>query len=253
MNDMFDLKGKNALVTGGGLGLGHGYSVNLAAAGAHVTVFGRKPEPLESTVAEIRNAGGKADFIIGDITDHSSICNAINETESRWGALDILVNNAGTEIAEPFLNVTEKHFDRIMAVNIRGTYMMTLEAAKKMKERRSGKIINIASLGSFIGLRESTVYCSSKGAVMQFTKAAALELAQYHIQVNAIAPGYFVTEMTKPFFDDPEHNAWICGKIPAGYPGTEKDLAGTVIFLASSASDYITGQTILVDGGWMAG
>lgn len=251
--ELFDLKGKTALVTGGGSGLGHGYSVNLAKAGAYIFVFGRKEEPLRKTVEEIRNAGGQAEVCVGDITSLKSIEETVRNIINKKGHLDILVNNAGTEIAEPAFEVTEEHFDTIMSVNIKGTYMMAREAARYMAKQKSGKIINIASLGSFIGLADSTVYCSSKGAVMQFTKALAVELAQFNIQVNAIAPGYFMTEMTKPFFDDLRHGDWIRKRIPLGYIGTEAELAGTAVFLASRASDYITGQTILVDGGWMAG
>lgn len=251
--ELFSLKGKVALVTGGGSGLGHGYSVNLAKAGAFVVVFGRREAPLLETVQEIKENGGDAVAVTGDITSISSIEETVKKIVTEYGTIDILVNNAGTEIAEPVFEVTESHFDTIMSVNIKGTYMMAKEAAKYMAEKKAGKIINIASLGSFIGLADSTVYCSSKGAVMQFTKALAVELAKYNIQVNAIAPGYFMTEMTKPFFDDPDHGSWIKERIPLGYVGTEDDLAGTAIFLASKASDYITGQTILVDGGWMAG
>lgn len=251
--DLFDLRGKVALVTGGGSGLGHGYSVNLAKAGALVIVFGRKEGPLQKTVEEIEKAGGKAEALTGDITDFASIEKTVEYIVKTYGHIDILVNNAGTEIAEPLFDVTEEHFDTIISVNLKGTYMMAKEAAKYMAEQKSGKIINIASLGSYIGLQDSTVYCSSKGAVMQLTKAFAVELAKYNIQVNAIAPGYFLTEMTKPFFDDPEHGTWIKERIPLGYVGTENELAGIAIFLAAKASDYITGQTILVDGGWMAG
>lgn len=251
--NLFDLSGKTALVTGGGSGLGHGYSVNLASAGAHVVVFGRHLEPLEKTVEEIRAAGGSAEAMTGDITDLQSIHDTVKKVVDRHGSIDIVVNNAGTEIAEPVFEVTEEHFDTIVRVNLKGTFMMAKECAGYMAKQKSGKIINICSLGSFIGLRTSTVYCSTKGAVLQFTKALALELSPYGVQVNAIAPGYFMTEMTRPFFEDPVHGAWIKEHIPLGRVGTEDDLAGTVIFLASKASDYITGQTILVDGGWMAG
>lgn len=250
---LFDLSGKVALVTGGGSGLGHGYSVNLARAGAFVVVFGRKEGPLLDTVKEIEAEGGRAAAVTGDVTDPASIRTALKKVVDTWGHLDILVNNAGTEIAEPLFEVTADHFDTILSVNIKGTYFMAQEAARYMAARKSGKIINIGSLGSYIGLQDSTVYCCSKGAVVQCTKALAIELAKSNIQVNAIAPGYFLTEMTRPFFEDPKHGAWIKERIPLGYVGTEDELAGTVIFLASHASDYITGQTIVVDGGWLAG
>ena len=251
--ELFDLNGKVAIVTGGGSGLGHGYSINLAKAGATVYMFGRSEKPLKETADEIAAFGGTAYACIGDITSTTDIADTVKNVYDKEGHIDILVNNAGTEIAEPFLSVTEEHFDTIMGVNIKGTYMMAKEVAAYMTKQKSGKIINIASLGSYIGLADSTVYCSSKGAVVQFTKAIAIELAKYNIQVNAIAPGYFMTEMTRPFFEDEDHSKWIKERIPLGYVGTEADLAGTVIFLASHASDYVTGQTILVDGGWMAG
>ncbi len=251
--ELFDLNNKVAIVTGGGYGLGHGYAVNLAKAGATVCVFGRSASSLQNTVSDIEKLGKKAYAYVGDITRIGDISDTVKKIYDKFGHIDILVNNAGTEIAEPFLSVTEEHFDAIMNVNIKGTYMMAKEVASYMVNQNSGKIINIASLGSYIGLEDSTVYCSSKGAVMQFTKAIAIELAKNNIQVNAIAPGYFLTEMTKPFFDDEQHSKWIKDRIPLGYVGTEDELAGTVIFLASKASDYITGQTILVDGGWMAG
>lgn len=246
------MTGKTAIVTGGGNGLGHGYSISLAKAGATVIVLGRNEINLKATVEEIRAFGGNAFPVQCDVSKVYDIKDTMTSIIGQFGKIDILVNNAGTEIAEPVFDVTEEHFDTIMDVNIKGTYMMAKEAAAYMAKEKSGKIINIASLGSFIGLADSTVYCSSKGAVVQFTKALAIELAKFNIQVNAIAPGYFLTEMTKPFFEDEKHSAWIKNRIPLGYVGTEAELAGTVIFLASRASDYITGQTILVDGGWMA-
>lgn len=253
VDDLFGLKGKVAIVTGGGSGLGHGYSVNLAKAGATVVVFGRKLEPLTKTVNEITAAGGNAIAMQGDITKVSEIESTMKTIVEQFGRLDILVNNAGTEIAEPVFDVTEEHFQTILDVNLKGTYMAAKTAAKYMKEQKSGKIVNIASLGSFIGLAESTVYCCSKGAVVQFTKALSLELAPFGVNVNAIAPGYFLTEMTRPFFEDEKHSAWILDRIPLKKVGTEDDLAGTAVFLSSKASDYITGQTLIVDGGWLAG
>lgn len=251
--NLFGLEGKAAMVTGGGSGLGHGYSINLAKAGAAVICFGRKEEALNKTVNEIKDFGGNAIAMTGDVSKTADLEETMKTIVSRYGALDILVNNAGTEIAEPVFDVTEEHFQSIMDINLKGTFFAAKTAANYMKEKKSGKIINIASLGSFIGLAESTVYCCSKGAVAQFTKALSLELAPYQIQVNAIAPGYFLTEMTKPFFEDEKHSAWILERIPLGKIGTEEDLAGTAVFLSSKASDYMTGQTLIVDGGWLAG
>lgn len=250
---LFDISGKIAVVTGAGRGLGRGYVKELAQAGAVVICIGRHEESLRTAVQEMTAEGNTVAYFAGDVTDVNFIEEVMSKIYSAYGAIDILVNNAGTEIAKPIEMVVESDFDKIVSVNIKGTYMMAKEAVKYMRRSKSGKIINIASLGSFIGLAESTVYCASKGAVVQFTKALALETAKDGISVNAIAPGYFLTEMTEEFFKDREHSAWICERIPMGRIGTYKDIAGTLIFLASKASDYITGQTVTVDGGWLAG
>ena len=223
--DLFDVSGKVVVVTGAGTGLGAGYARAFGAAGATVVCAGRTLKSLEETVTAVREAGGKALALTVDVTK--------------------------PETLPAFLKVTPEQFDAIVGVNLRGAFFMAQAAANAMGDR-GGKIINIGSLGSYIGLAQSSVYCATKGAVIQMTRTMAIELAPRHIQVNAIAPGYFVTPMTQPFYDDPEHRAWIEGRIPAGRWGTTEDLAGPAIFLASAASDYITGQVIIVDGGWLA-
>jgi len=250
--DLFDLKGKVALVTGAGQGLGRGYALDLSKAGATIICFNRNLELAKETAQMVEKAGGKAKAVAGDVTDLDGIKKTISSIIGEFGHIDILVNNAGTEIPEGIFDVTPEHFDSIVAVNLKGTYFMAQEVARYMVRQGSGKIINIASLGSYIGLAESSVYCCTKGGVQLFTKTLAIELAKNNIQVNAIAPGYFRTSMTEPFFQDPKHNEWINERIPLGRIGTTDDLAGTVIFLASAASNYITGQTIVVDGGWLA-
>lgn len=253
VDELFGLQGKVALVTGAGQGLGQGYALALARAGCRCICTDLDTARLAQTVTLLGGEGLEALPIAMDVTDMDSIRKGFAEAMEECGRVDIVVNNAGTEIAEPFLDVTPAHYDTIMSVNHKGTYFVMQEAARYMKEQGSGKVINIGSLGSFIGLADSSVYCSSKGGVVQLTKTAALELAKYGIQVNAIAPGYFLTTMTKPFFEDKEHREWIENRIPLGKVGTSDDLAGALIFLASGASNYITGQVVTVDGGWMAG
>jgi NAD(P)-dependent dehydrogenase (short-subunit alcohol dehydrogenase family) len=148
--------------------------------------------------------------------------------------------------------VSEEHYDFITSVNLKGVFFVAQEIAKIMRKQGGGKIINIGSLGSYIGLAESSVYCTTKGGVIQMSKTMSIELGPDNIQVNCVAPGYFITPMTQPFYDDAEHRAWIESRIPLHNWGTVKDLAGPMLFLASDASNYVTGATIKVDGGWLA-
>ena len=251
--DIFDVSGKIVLITGAGSGLGAGYALTFGKYGAVVACAGRNMERLEKTVSAITKAGGKAKAYTADVTNMESIRNLVDSVVADFGRIDVLVNNAGYENIQPFLEVTPEVYDDIMAVNMKGAFFTAQEAARAMKKTGGGKIINIGSLGSYIGLAESSVYCSTKGGILQLTKTMALELGEYNIQVNALAPGYFITPMTQPFYDDPKHRAWIESRIPLHEWGTNDDLAGPVIFLASKASDYVTGVTIKVDGGWLAG
>ncbi|MBC7342662.1 MAG: glucose 1-dehydrogenase [Clostridia bacterium] len=248
----FSLDGRIALVTGAGRGLGRSYARALAEAGATVVCVGRNTAGLKDIAGEISSAGGRAEVLAADVSKPREVRAVIDETVERYGRLDVLVNNAGMEIAKDFLEVTEEDYDTIMGVNLRGLYFAAQAAARHMVRQHSGKIINIGSLASQIGIAKSTVYSASKGGVLLFTRALAVELASHNIQVNAIGPGYFRTDMTEPFFQDPEHRSWIEQRIPMGRIGTLEDLAATVVFLAGPGSDYITGQIIYVDGGWLA-
>lgn len=250
--ERFGVQGKIAVVTGAGRGLGKAYAEGLAGAGAVVVCAGRHGETVEASAEDIREGGGQAEALVLDVTRKEETGQALQGVASRHGALDILVNNAGVEDINQFDSVTEAQYDAIMGVNLKGAYFTAQAAARIMISQGSGKIVNIGSLGSAIGLPGSTVYCGSKTGVLGITRAMAVELAKHNIQVNALGPGYFRTQMTEPFFRDPEHRAWIEERIPAGRVGTAEDLIGAVIFLASPASDYMTGQVIYVDGGWLA-
>lgn len=249
----FDLEGMVAVITGASRGLGRGFAIALTGAGAFAVCVARDETMLAETVSLIEKAGGKASFLTGDFSETGEIKAVIDSIAARYGRIDILVNSAGTEIPKMLQDVTEADYDTIMNTNLKGVYFSCQAAAKHMIVQGGGKIINIGSLASHIGLAKATVYTSSKGGVLQLTKALAVELAQHNIQVNAIGPGYFLTDMTAPFFADPAHRSWIESKIPAGRIGKPEDLAAAAIFLSGSGSDYITGQIIYVDGGWLAG
>ncbi len=250
--NLFDISGKIALITGSGTGLGEGYAHVFAEAGCTVICADINTEAANGTVADIIAQGGKAEALYVDVTKLDSIKAMCSEIMDKCVMIDILINNAGVEDINNFVDVTERQYDKIHAVNMRGVFFVAQQVARCMKETGGGKIINIGSLGSYIGLAESSVYCSTKGGVIQLSKTMAIELADANIQVNCVAPGYFITPMTQPFFDNPEHRAWIEGRIPLGRWGTVADLAGPMLFLASPASDYVTGVTIKVDGGWLA-
>ena len=250
--NLFDVSGKVVLITGAGSGLGEGYAQAFGESGATVICAGRNKDRLEDTVRKITESGGTARAFTVDVTDLDSIKALVAAVEAEYGRIDVLVNNAGYENIQPFLEVTPQVYDDIMNVNLKGVFFVAQEAARVMKDHGGGKIINIGSLGSYIGLAESSVYCSTKGGVVQLTKTMAIELRPFHIQVNCLAPGYFITPLTQPFYDDPEHRQWIESRIPLHQWGTTLDLAGPALFLASAASDYVTGVTIQVDGGWLA-
>lgn len=250
--DKFNLAGKVAVVTGSAQGLGKGYAKGLADAGAFVICADRNLDGVKSTADEICSVGQTAEAVAIDVTRPEETGKLFRTIAKKHGHFDILINNAGVEEINDFVHVTEAQFDKIMGVNLRGVFFTAQAAARIMAPQKSGKILNVGSLGSAIGLAQSSVYCGAKGGVVQITKTMAIELARDNIQVNAIGPGYFRTPMTESFFQDPEHRKWIEQKIPAGRVGTVEDLIGTVVFLCSGASDYLTGQIVYVDGGWLA-
>ncbi|GMA63495.1 short-chain dehydrogenase [Alicyclobacillus fastidiosus] len=249
---MFDLSGKKAFITGGSGSLGKSISKALASAGAEVIIAGiEQLDKLKDIQREFESDGYKASVMHLDVSNPQHLQSLTETLKNDHGHIDILVNGAGINVRGPILETSIEDWDRVVNINLRGTFFVSQAVARLMFEQNSGKIINICSLSSHIGLPNMGPYCASKGGVNQITKAMAIEWASC-IQVNAIAPGYFHTELTAPLFKNPEWYNSILKRIPQGRTGVPEDLAGTAIFLASDASNYITGQTIYVDGGWIA-
>jgi 2-deoxy-D-gluconate 3-dehydrogenase len=250
MNKAYDLTDKVAIVTGAYRGLGRGMAMGLAEAGADVVLVDR--EPANETAGAIRSLGRKALVITADLMSTESIPSILQRTIETFGKVDILVNNAGIIRRAPAIDYSEKDWDDVLAINAKTVFFLSQAVARDMMKRKSGKIINVASLLSFQGGILVPSYAASKAAVAQVTKALANEWASQGININAIAPGYMATENTKPLREDPVRSKAILDRIPAGRWGTPEDLAGVAVFLASSASDYVNGHVLVVDGGWLA-
>jgi NAD(P)-dependent dehydrogenase (short-subunit alcohol dehydrogenase family) len=249
--DFFSLQGKNAIVTGGNSGLGQAFSVALAKAGANVLVISLVEEDGE-TKSWVEDCGVEYQYLHGDITADGECKRAVDACVAAWGSIDILVNCAGISInIEDVTQFTRKEWDRVVAVNLTAAFEMTHEACKHMIKQKRGKIINIGSLYSFLGGQWSPAYASTKHGIIGLTKAMCDELAQFDIQVNAIAPGYFATKLTEKTRSEPQRNATILSHIPANRWGWTADLMGACVFLASEASNYVNGTVLTVDGGYL--
>ncbi len=247
--DFFSLKGKTALVTGARTGIGQAISLGLASAGAHVLLLGHQ-DNLDETKSKIEAIGGTYETILIDLSNTSTIREKLAPILEKH-TIDILVNNAGVIHREPAAEFKEEEWLRVMDVNINSVFILSQEIGGKMIENGSGKIINIASLLSFQGGLFVPAYTASKHAVAGLTKALANEWAGKGVQVNAIAPGYIETNNTEAIRKDEKRNQSILDRIPAARWGEADDLAGTAVFLASRASDYVNGHVLVVDGGWM--
>lgn len=251
MNSLFDLSGKCAVVTGASKGLGRGIALALAEAGADIVGVDRTPE--DETAEEVRQIGRRFHIIEADLSTADGIPGIVTEAERAHGAVDILVNNAGTIRRNPAEDFSEADWDDVMNVNLRSVFFLCQAAGRAMLKRgKGGKIINIASMLSYQGGFTVASYTASKHGVAGITKLLANEWASKGINVNAIAPGYFATDNTKPLRDDAERSAAILDRIPAGRWGEPGDLAGAAVFLASRASDYVHGSIVAVDGGWLS-
>lgn len=251
IENLFNLNGKVAIVTGTSRGLGKAMAIALAKAGANIVGVG--VSDMSETKEEIQKVGRQFLEIKADLTNTKSVDKIVSETVKKFGGIDILVNNSGTIRREDAINYKEKDWDDILSLNLKTLFFLSQKVAKQfMKQETGGKIINIASMLSFQGGIRVPAYTASKSGVMGLTKALANEWAKYNINVNAIAPGYMATDNTKQIREDEKRSQEILDRIPAGRWGTPEDLAGTVVFLASKASDYVNGHTLAVDGGWLA-
>ena len=245
----FDLSGRVALVTGAYRGLGFAIARGLAQAGATVIVNGRKRDEVNAAAQKLRDAGLASGTSLFDVTDAAAARAAVAEVQANHGPIDILVNNAGVQRRNPLVDFQKADWDLIMATNLTAPFLVSQAVLPSMIERKRGKIIHIASLMSEMARPSVVPYIAAKGGVRQLTRGMAVELAPHNIQVNAIGPGYFATEMNRALIDDTEFNAWVCKRTPAGRWGQPEEIAGLAVFLASAAANYITGQLITIDGG----
>ena len=249
----FDLTGRVALVTGASRGLGQYFGRALAKAGADLIITSRTLESLAPFQTEIEALGRRAAPVALDVRDHASIQKMAEQAEAAYGKIDILVNNAGCNVRKPALDISWDDWNLVLDTNLRGTFFVAQAIAKKMIPRGYGRIVNIGSVTSVFGYAGLTPYSASRGGVKQMTMSLADDWGPHGITVNCLAPGWFRTEQNKVLYENKEWVEYICDRIPVKRPGQPNDLDGAVVFLASEESRYITGQTLLVDGGISTG
>jgi gluconate 5-dehydrogenase len=249
VNELFDLSGRRALVTGSSRGIGAALAAGLAGAGAQVVLHGRDPERVDRARAELAaRTGAEVGSAAFDVTDAEAVRAGID----RVGPIDILVNNTGVQHREPMLEVAVEHWDRILQTNLTSAFLVSRAVAAGMVARRRGKIVNICSVQTWLARPGIAAYAASKAGLAALTRGMCAEWAGHGITVNGLAPGYVITELTRPLVDDPDFDSWIRGRTPAGRWAEVADLVGTLIWLAAPASDFVNGQVIAVDGGLTA-
>jgi NAD(P)-dependent dehydrogenase (short-subunit alcohol dehydrogenase family) len=251
--NFFDLSGRVALVTGASRGLGQYFGRALAEAGADLIVTARRREDTEPFAEEIRGRGRRVASLSLDLRDEASIRGLAPQAEAAFGKVDILVNNAGGNVRKPALDFTWEEWDRVLDANLKGTFFVSQAIVPGMISRGYGRVVNIGSVTSVFGYGAIVPYCASRGGVKQMTMAMADAWGRHGITVNCLAPGWFKTAQTKVLYDNPGWVEYLCERIPLGRPGQPEDLDGAIVFLASEASRYVTGQTLLVDGGISTG
>jgi len=250
--DKFNLKGKAGIVTGASKGLGKGIALGLAQAGADLVIASRTQSLLEKVAHEIRRYRREVLVVAVDVSKKKDIDRLVEKSLDKFGKIDFLFNNAGITRRSPSEDYSEKDWDEVININLKGVFLLAQAVGRVMIKQGGGKIINTSSLIAVTGGKTIPAYAASKGGVAQLTKALANDWAKYNINVNAIGPGYFKTAHTKLLWTDKVRYRELTERIPMGRWGNPDDLAGTAVFLASEASNYITGQTIWVDGGWLS-
>jgi len=252
MNNLFDISGKVALITGSGQGIGYTLAKGLAGAGCTVVLNDIIEERLNEAVDKLKTEEYNAHGVVFDVTNEEQIIEAVAKVKKEIGEIDILVNNAGIQIRGPLEDFKLDDWNRLIGINLTGAFLVSKSVVKSMIEKRAGKIINICSIQSELARPSISPYTASKGGVRNLTRGMATDWGKHNIQINGIAPGYFKTEMTKALYNDEKFDAWLCGRTPANRWGDPEELIGSLIFLASNASNYVNGHLIYVDGGMLA-
>ena len=246
----FDITDRLALITGSSRGLGFALATGLAEAGARVILHGRDPEAVAAAASRIGDATGTVPATATfDVTDVAAVADGISALVAAHGVPDILVNNAGVQRRAPFNDFDPRDWDDIVTTNLSSVFYVSQQITRRMTERGSGKVVNIGSVQSMLARQTIAPYSATKGAVALLTKGMAADLARYNVQVNTISPGYFATEMNRALVDDEAFNTWVVNRTPAQRWGKFEELVGTLVYLASDASSFVSGQNIFVDGG----
>lgn len=245
------LKNKIAIVTGSGRGIGKSIAIELAKEGAKVIVSDIDIKECQNVCNEIKKIGSDAIAVKCDVSKKSDVDAIIETTIQKFQKIDILVNNAGVVLMKPFVEMTEKDWDFILDINLKGVFLCTNAVAKQMIKQKSGKIISVASIAGEVGFINTSAYCASKAGIINLTRELALELSPHNINVNAIAPGVIATKMTEDILKDKKTKEVLLASTPLGRVGQPEEIGKAAVFLASSDSDFITGHTLVVDGGWL--
>ncbi|MBX0313443.1 SDR family NAD(P)-dependent oxidoreductase [Planococcus glaciei] len=247
-----ELENKTVVVTGGSKGIGKDIALTFAKLNANVVISGRNKDVLQETLEELQSFNKRCTAVSGDLSDIQEVRRLIDTAAEEFGTIDVLVNNAGVNIAKPAMEVTEEDWDTVLDLNLKSAFFASQAAAKYMLAQNSGRIINIASQMAFVGFAKRAAYCSSKGGLVQMTKALAVEWAKNGIRVNGVAPTFIETELTAKMFEDEEFKKEVNSRILLDGLSQPKDISGAVLYLASDLANFVTGETVKVDGGWTA-